>query len=63
MGSKYPVLPPLRVIKALEKRGFSYVSQKGSHMKYSDGKYTVIIPNHSEVAKGDIKKYSRYGAY
>ena len=55
MGSKYPVLPPSKVIKALEKLGFSYVSQKGSHIKYSDGKYTVIIPNHSEVAKGTLK--------
>lgn len=55
MGSKYPVLPPSRVIKVLEKRGFSYISQKGSHIKYSDGKYTVIIPNHSEVAKGTLK--------
>lgn len=55
MGSKYPVLPPAKVIKILEKFGFEFVSQKGSHMKYSDGKYIVIIPNHSEVAKGTLK--------
>lgn len=55
MGSKYPVLPPSKVIKTLEKFGFKYVSQKGSHMKYSDGKYVTIIPNHSEVAKGTLK--------
>lgn len=55
MGSKYPVLPPKTVISALEKFGFSFVSQKGSHMKYSDGKRSVIIPNHSEVAKGTLK--------
>lgn len=55
MGSKYPVLPPSKIIKILEKHGFKYISQKGSHMKYSDGKYVVIIPNHAEVAKGTLK--------
>ena len=55
MGSKYPVLPPAKVIKTLEKFGFEYISQKGSHMKYSNGKHIVIIPNHSEVAKGTLK--------
>lgn len=50
MGSKYPVLPPKEVIKALEKFGFHY-SQKGSHMKYTKGS----IPNHSEIAKGTLK--------
>lgn len=55
MGSKYPVLPPAKVIKAIEQFGFCFVSQKGSHMKYSDGKNIVIIPNHSEVAKGTLK--------
>jgi len=55
MGSKYPVLSPKDIIKALEKFGFEYVSQKGSHMKYSNGENVVIIPNHSEVAKGTLK--------
>lgn len=55
MGSKYPVLTPEQVIKTLKKFGFYYVSQKGSHMKYSNGQYVVIIPNHSEIAKGTLK--------
>ena len=55
MGSKYPVLTPKEIIKALEKFGFEYVSQKGSHMKYSNGENVVIIPNHTEVAKGTLK--------
>lgn len=37
MGSKYPVLTPKEVIKTLEKFGFAFVSQRGSHKKYSDG--------------------------
>lgn len=55
MGSKYPVLPPSKVIKTLEKFGFRYVSQKGSHMKYAKNGYIVIIPYHDEVAKGTLK--------
>ena len=55
MGSKYPVLPPQQVIKALEKIGFTFVKQRGSHMKYSNGSKVVIIPNHSEIAKGTLK--------
>lgn len=55
MGSKYPVLPPDKIIKTLKKFGFKYVAQKGSHMKYAKENYIVIIPNHSEVAKGTLK--------
>ena len=55
MGSKYPVLPPKDVIRVLSKFGFEFISQRGSHMKYSDGKRIVIIPNHSEIAKGTLK--------
>lgn len=55
MGSKYPVVSPKELISALEKFGFYFISQKGSHMKYSNGSRVVIIPNHSEIAKGTLK--------
>ena len=55
MGSKYPVLTPNEVIRTLKKYGFCYVSQKGSHVKYRCNDLTVIIPMHSEVAKGTLK--------
>ena len=55
MGSKYPVLPPKVVIDILKRFGFEFVSQKGSHMKYSNGLKVVIIPNHDEIAKGTLK--------
>lgn len=55
MGSKYPVLTPKEVTDALCKAGFCFVSQKGSHKKYSNGTKIVIIPNHDEVAKGTLK--------
>ena len=44
MGSKYPILKPNEIITALSKKGFKFISQKGSHLKYSDGKNIVIIP-------------------
>ncbi len=55
MGSKYPVLSPKEIIRVLEKHNFKFVSQRGSHVKYSNGKNVVIIPNHDEVAKGTLK--------
>lgn len=55
MGSKYPVLPPKVVIRILESYGFEFASQKGSHMKYICGNRVVIVPNHSEIAKGTLK--------
>lgn len=55
MGSKYPVLTPKEIIKTLEKFGFKFISQKGSHMKYGNGNRVVVIPNHSEVAKSTLK--------
>lgn len=57
MSSKYPILPPSKVISILSKFGFIKVSQKGSHAKYKNiisGKI-CIIPMHDEVAKGTLK--------
>lgn len=55
MPSKYPIYKPQEVIKKLEKAGFWFVSQKGSHCKYADGKHICIIPMHDEMAKGTLK--------
>lgn len=55
MPSKYPVCKPSDVIKALQECGFYYVSQKGSHRKYTDGSRVVIVPMHDEVAKGTLR--------
>lgn len=35
MSSKYPVLSPNKIIKALQKLGFEKTSQKGTHAKYT----------------------------
>ena len=57
MSSKYPVLPPEKIIKVMKKLGFYRASQKGSHAKYinDETKNIFIIPMHSEVAKGTLK--------
>jgi predicted RNA binding protein YcfA (HicA-like mRNA interferase family) len=58
MGSQYPILLPKQIIKALRKQGFRKVSQRGSHAKYRNDTNpvrTVIIPMHSEIARGTLK--------
>ena len=57
MSSKYPILPPKKIIKILKKFDFYKISQKGSHVKYKNdntGKI-FIIPMHSEIASGTLK--------
>lgn len=55
MPSKYPVIKPKELISFLVSNKFTFVSQKGSHVKYSNGKNIVIIPIHDEIAKGTLK--------
>lgn len=57
MSSKYPVLPPEKIIKAMKKLGFYKISQKGSHAKYINDETgrIFIIPMHYEIAKGTLK--------
>ena len=35
--------------------GFSFVSQKGSHMKLRAGKRMTIVPLHKELAHGTLR--------
>jgi len=56
--------PPRHIIKILEKRGFIFISQKGSHIKYrkktSKETLTVIVPVHSkEIPIGTFKSILR----
>lgn len=57
MSSKYPILPPNKIIKAMKKLGFEKCSQKGSHAKYINilTGNIFIIPMHNEIAKGTLK--------
>jgi predicted RNA binding protein YcfA (HicA-like mRNA interferase family) len=46
------------VVKILNKLGFSIIRQSGSHMilikEDSQGKRTVVVPKHKELAKGTL---------
>lgn len=55
MPSKYPVVKPKELIDFLYTKGFWYVSQNGSHRKYTNGKLVVIVPMHYEIKKGTLK--------
>lgn len=48
-----------QVIRALQRLGFTVVSQKGSHIKLRrvvDGvTYSPIVPNHKEIAQGTMQ--------
>ncbi len=67
MPSKYPVLKPKEVIAVLSTFGFTFVSQKGSHRKYTDGKHvwkacgyhTHARRGCEEVAKGTLRSILR----
>ena len=48
------VVRPEQVIKALERNGFRFVKQRGSHRKYKKGGQAVIVPMHYELAKGTL---------
>lgn len=55
MPSKYPVLRPSEVESGLQEFGYWRVSQKGSHIKYTNGSQITVVPNHREIAKGTLK--------
>jgi len=58
-----PVISGRKVIKALTKAGFTVEGRKGSHVKLKKkeaGKVLiVIVPDHSEVARGTLKSILR----
>lgn len=51
------------IIKVLQKKGFVYISQKGSHMKFkrfSKPSLTVIVPaNRKEIPLGTFRSILR----
>ncbi|OGF82655.1 hypothetical protein A2924_00625 [Candidatus Giovannonibacteria bacterium RIFCSPLOWO2_01_FULL_44_16] len=45
---KIPVVKPKEVIRALEKAGFYFVRQKGSHKLYKKDRFRVTVPYHNK---------------
>ena len=57
--NKIKPIPPQKVIKALEKIGFTQIRQKGGHlfMRHPDGRTTLITVHPGEdLGKGMIRK-------
>jgi predicted RNA binding protein YcfA (HicA-like mRNA interferase family) len=53
-----------QIVKALEREGFAFVSQRGSHIKYrktdSGAIFTVIVPaGRKEVPRGTFRSILR----
>ena len=49
---KIPALNARKVIGALEKAGFVFIRQKGSHRIYREGNRLLVVPHHNK----DLKK-------
>lgn len=51
------------VCRILERRGFTEVRRRGSHIvmqrRATDGTITVVVPNHNEVRRGTLSSIIR----
>jgi predicted RNA binding protein YcfA (HicA-like mRNA interferase family) len=59
--SKLPVVSGRECIKALEKTGYYFKRQEGSHivMRRDDPFSQVIVPNHNELDRGTLRAIIR----
>jgi len=57
--AKLPILSGKEMIKILERIGYVHNRTRGSHMimikETEEGKKTIPVPNHKELAKGTLK--------
>ena len=57
--AKLPVLSGKEIIKVLSKIDYKHIRTSGSHMimvkQNENGKKTLPVPNHKELAKGTLK--------
>ena len=52
---KLPVLSGAEVVKALERLGFEFLRQRGSHAMMRKGSVGAVVPMHREVRLGTLK--------
>lgn len=59
--SRLPRISGRECVKALEKVGFYFLRQKGSHISlYRDKPFAqVVVPDHQEIAKGTLRAIIR----
>lgn len=46
--TRLPAVKPKDVIRVLERAGFLFISQRGSHRKYRKSSVTLIVPFHND---------------
>ena len=51
---KFPGLSGKEIIRTLEKLGFHFVRQTGSHVLMRRGEKGCVVPNHKEVKVGTV---------
>lgn len=60
---KLPAVSGRATVRALEKAGFALIRQSGSHIvlqkRIPGGTTTVVVPNHSDLAKGTLRSILR----
>ena len=49
-----PIVSGAQAVKALERLGFEFIRQKGSHIVMRRGGYVCIVPNHRELKIGTL---------
>lgn len=56
MTSRQPVVSGIRLVKALEKDGWTVVRQRGSHvrLKKSGRRMALVVPLHKELRRGTL---------
>ena len=54
---RLPALKPKRVIKTLERAGFYFIRQKGSHQIYKKNGLMVVVPCHNKELKPKTLKH------
>ena len=54
---KLPILKPKEAIRVVEKAGFVFVRQKGSHKIYTKENLLVVIPYHNKDLKPKTLKH------
>jgi predicted RNA binding protein YcfA (HicA-like mRNA interferase family) len=58
--TRLPRVSGARVVRALSRAGFDQIGQRGSHVKLRNaGGRTVIVPLHSELARGTLASILR----
>ena len=59
--SRLPDLSWQQVVRALERAGFVFDRQKGSHMVYyhPETNHTVVVPRHQTIKTGTLREILR----